>query len=154
MEANVAAQLDHPNLVRLYDYGASDSYSYYIFEWVDGNLSERLAGSLISLQQAVEWMLQLSMGVSFLHQLKIIHRDLKPSNILITSYDQVKLTDFGIVKDLSDPATTISHARAIGTPGFMAPEQVGLNGVPVGVYTDVYGLGAVLYAMLVVMRRL
>ena len=148
-EANVAAQLDHPNLVRLYDYGTNDLYSYYIFEWVDENLSERLAVSLISLTQVVEWMVQLSQGVSFLHGLKIIHRDLKPSNILVTAQDQVKLTDFGIVKDLSDPANTASNARAIGTPGFMSPEQVGLNGVPVGPYTDVYGLGAVLYAMLV-----
>lgn len=148
-EANVAAQLDHPNLVRLYDYGSNDCFSYYIFEWVDENLSERLAGSLISLAQVVEWMLQLAQGVSFLHQLKIIHRDLKPSNVLVTSRDQVKLTDFGIVKDLRDPANTASNARAIGTPGFMSPEQVGLNGVAVGPYTDVYGLGAVLYAMLV-----
>lgn len=149
LEANVAAQLDHPHLVRLYDSGAVEQYSFTIFEWVDGSLSQRLAGSLIAPEQVVSWMLQLCQGVQFLHQLKIIHRDLKPSNILITANDQVKLTDFGIVKDLRDPSRTLTNSRAIGTPGFMSPEQVGLSEISVGPYTDVYGLGAVLYAMLV-----
>lgn len=146
-EAEIAANLDHPHLVRLFDYGSQGTCSYTVFEWVDTDLQQRLKGNPLSLDQAVTCFLKIADVVAYLHRLQLIHRDLKPSNILLTSDDEPKLADFGIMKRLSDQGET-RFSRVIGTPEYMAPEQLGYLGLPADRRVDIYGLGGVLYAML------
>ena len=149
LEAEVASRLDHPNLVRLFDSGHVGAMSYSIFEWVDSTLAERISQAVIPIDQITTWMIRITEAIQYLHELKIIHRDLKPSNVLVTQYDEPKVTDFGIAKQLGDESSVQTQSRVVGTPTYMAPEQAGMPGVNIGVGTDIYGLGGVLYALLI-----
>jgi protein kinase-like protein len=147
-EAQSAAALSHPNIVSIFDRGASEEGTYYIaMEYLPGGTLKDhiLKHGALPPQMALEVALQIAQALQAAHKKGIIHRDVKPRNILITDSGDVKVTDFGIAR--AADATTISNLGDIlGTAKYMSPEQA--MGEPVGPASDLYSLGIVLYEML------
>ena len=154
-ERRILAALDHPNIARLLDGGiAEDGRPYFVMEYVDG---ESITSYADSHKLPVEGRLTLfrtvCLAVEHAHRNLVVHRDLKPSNILVSADGRPKLLDFGIAKLLSSPTDALetSTLTATGgrllTPDYAAPEQ--FHGGPITTATDVYGLGAVLFELLV-----
>ncbi len=150
-EQRTLAQLNHPSIARLYDADTrADGTPWFVMEYVDGlPLTEHCWQRQAAMRERVRTFRAVCEAVQYAHQYAIIHRDLKPSNILVTADGTVKLLDFGIAKQLDgvDPKAdgTVTGLHMM-TPAYAAPEQV--RGVPVGVYTDVYSLGVILYELL------
>ena len=150
-EQRTLAQLVHPAIARLYDAGALPGGTpWFAMEYVEGlPLDEHCERNACPLGERLRLLQAVCEAVQVAHANAVIHRDLKPSNILVKRGGEVRLLDFGIAKHL-DPAAGVADQTRTGlrlmTPAFAAPEQ--LRGEPVGVYTDVYALGAVLYVLL------
>ncbi|MCS7282451.1 MAG: Stk1 family PASTA domain-containing Ser/Thr kinase [Anaerolineae bacterium] len=146
-EARSAAQLDHPNIVTVYDVGQDGNLHYIVMEYVDGEDLKsiiRREGRL-SVDRAVDIAIQIAAGVGHAHKMGIIHCDIKPQNILITRDGLVKVTDFGIARALSESGLTDPEV-VWGSPTYFSPEQAaGERPVPA---SDVYSIGVVLYEML------
>ena len=149
MEAGAAAALSHPNIVQVYETGEHDGQLYFSMQLIDGcNLKEFLDSRQVSQETAAQIALTLANAVHYAHQRGILHRDLKPANVMMDTTDEPHVTDFGLAKQL-ERETEITHSGTIlGTPGYMAPEQAAGNARSLTTATDVYGLGAILYAML------
>lgn len=148
-EAQVAALLEHENIVKVYDVGEGSGHPYYSMRYVQGkSLSELLQGGIIPPEQAAAYIEQIARAVHLAHQHGIIHRDLKPNNILVDAQtDRPLVIDFGLAK-LMDSNQDLTQTRDVmGTPPYMSPEQA-QNSAHVTTATDVYGLGATLYALL------
>ncbi|MDQ4068069.1 MAG: Stk1 family PASTA domain-containing Ser/Thr kinase [Actinomycetota bacterium] len=147
-EARSAANLNHPNIVSIYDWGEEDGTYFIVMEYVDGlTLREviRRQGPLLA-NRAAEIGADIGAALHFAHVHGVIHRDVKPGNVLITT-TQVKVTDFGIAR-AGDPAESLTQAGAVmGTATYFSPEQA--QGHVVDPRTDVYSLGVVLYEMVV-----
>jgi serine/threonine-protein kinase len=153
-EAEALARVQHPHVVRLLAYDATPrGEPYMVMELVEG---ESLQGRLdqrgaFSLAEAVASALTLCEAVSACHAVGVLHRDLKPENVLVDRDGALKLTDFGLVRD-TDPSTSRSRltqsGRWLGSPGFWSPEQARGDLDQIGAATDVYGLGATLFALL------
>ncbi|RME40083.1 MAG: Stk1 family PASTA domain-containing Ser/Thr kinase [Thermoflexia bacterium] len=146
-EARAAAQLDHPNIVTVYDVGQDGNLHYIVMEYVDGEDLKsilRREGRL-SVERAVEIAIQIAAGVGHAHKKGIVHCDIKPQNILVTRDGLVKVTDFGIARALSESGLTDPEV-VWGSPTYFSPEQAaGERPVPA---SDVYSIGVVLYEML------
>ncbi len=148
-EAEAAAQLQHPNIVQIFEIGEHGAHSFLALEYCEGgNLASHLKGQPADPLEAARWTLQIAQAVAAAHERKIIHRDLKPANVLLTESGTLKLTDFGLAKKLDEPGLT-QTGMVMGTPSYMAPEQATGGIKEVSRATDVYGLGAILYQMLV-----
>jgi eukaryotic-like serine/threonine-protein kinase len=162
-EARLAGSLNHPNLVAVYDVGLHEGAPYFITELLHGeSLRHRLSRGRIPLDSALDWAAQLAHGLAAAHARGIVHRDVKPENVFLTSDGHVKLLDFGIAKlaegaraegphGILDETVTPTGGQTqtgaiLGTPAYMAPEQV--RGEHVDARTDIFSLGAVLYEML------
>ena len=152
-ERRIMAQLDHPNIARLLDGGATkDGRPYFIMEYVAGReISEHCEADRLSVNEKLKLFRQVCAAVQFAHQKLFAHRDLKPSNILVTEDGTVKLLDFGIAKLLTpDPSqgaiTQTETALRMMTPEYASPEQA--RGLPITAATDIYSLGVVLYELL------
>lgn len=150
-EQRTLAQLNHPAIARMLDAGVlDDGTPWIVMEYVDGVPLTRAARDRgLGLRECLRLFRAACEAVVHAHQHLVIHRDVKPSNILVTPDGSVKLVDFGIAKQLDAPgddATRTQTGLRLMTPAYAAPEQV--RGDPVGVYTDVYGLGVVLYELL------
>ena len=160
-EAEAAARLRHPLIVPVYEVGdlpPGSGQPFFSMQFIEGRtLSSRLADAPLRPRQAATMLARVCRAIQAAHDQGVLHRDLKPSNILIDPTGRPYVTDFGLAK-LVKVASEREHHRdsgpltasgaILGTPGYMAPEQaIGSRGV-VGPATDVYGLGAVLYAML------
>jgi serine/threonine protein kinase len=145
-EARLAAALDHPNVVTLFDFFEHGGVPYIAMEYVGGGSLRPLVGSL-SLPQVFGVLEGLLAGLAHAEAYGIAHRDLKPENVLITRGGGVKIADFGIARayNVVEPSLT-STGSAIGTPTYMAPEQA--LGEPLGPQTDIYALGVVAYELL------
>lgn len=146
-EARACAKLKHSNIVDVYALGEKNGYHYIASEYVDGlSVKELLhtSGSL-PLNIALSLTRQVLQALVFVHQHRIVHRDVKPGNILINSRGQAKLSDFGLAQIEEEPTVT-QQGSIIGTPAYMAPEQIMAN--PLDGRTDLFALGAVLYEML------
>jgi serine/threonine protein kinase len=165
-EAQVIAQLQHPNIVTVYDFGESGHITYLVMQYVGGGtLRDQLRdGRPIEIQRAGRYALQMARALHHAHLHGIVHRDVKPQNMLVSATDrsQLLLSDFGIAKlfnsSLEATLTTLTpgvlagdHSltnagQIVGTADYMAPEQVNMR--PVDARTDVYALGVVLFQML------
>ncbi|APW61821.1 Serine/threonine-protein kinase PK-1 [Paludisphaera borealis] len=156
-EARLAARLNHPGIVRVFDCGEKDGHLFIVMEFIDGqsledHIHERQAvGVDRSLQIAEEVARALGEALS---QVGVIHRDVKPANILLTSSGQVKLADLGLAKTLVAAGETVDYSSgrteggaALGTPSYMPPEQF-IDAAQVDHRADIYSLGATLYHML------
>ena len=157
-EVEVGAQLEHENLVRLYDYGPLDSGLYLILELVSGEtLEERLRRGPLPALEAVRIAVDVTRALVHAHEHGVLHRDLKPGNVLLTGDGRTKVADFGLAhvfRTEPEPASGAEVTRLplrAGTPGFMAPEQA--RGGEQDPRTDIYGVGRLLEAMLHGRRR-
>ncbi|MCS6851577.1 MAG: serine/threonine protein kinase [Gemmataceae bacterium] len=149
IEAEAVAQLQHPNIVQLYEVGEQDGRPYYSLEFIDGgSLEERLGGRPQPPAKAAELVEALAGAVATAHRRGIIHRDLKPGNILLTSDGAPKITDFGLAKRLDSPFGATRTGDILGTPQYMAPEQAAGRVREIGPWTDIYALGTILYDLL------
>ena len=147
-EAEAVAQLQHPQIVQLYDYGEVDGLPYFSLELVTGGTLERLlARERPTLRQGVEWVESLARAMHAAHEKGVIHRDLKPANILLTDSGTLKISDFGLAKRLDNDSSKTRAGDIVGTPHFMSPEQAAGSPV-IGPATDIYSLGAILYLLL------
>jgi len=157
-EARAAGSLSHPNIVTLFDVGFEGEIPYLVTEWVAGeSLRARLRRGPIPQPEAIELALQVARGLAAAHQRGVVHRDLKPENLLVDADGRVKILDFGLahfsdaraegdLPTLSEAALTRA-GDLLGTPGYMAPEQV--RGAPVDLRADLFALGVLLFEMLV-----
>jgi serine/threonine-protein kinase len=147
-EAETVARLQHANIVQIYEIGEHGGQPFMALEFVDGNLSRRLAGTPVPPRQAAQWLITLARAIQYAHEHGIIHRDLKPSNVLIGSEGILKIADFGMAKLKEGPVDQTPSDIPFGTPSYMSPEQALGRLHQIGPPTDVYGLGAILYELL------
>lgn len=148
-EVSAAAQLEHPNIVPIYEVGSDQGWQYFGMKLIEGQtLSQRIAAGSMAEREAVELTRDLARAVQYAHDQGVIHRDLKPANILIDASGDPHLSDFGLAKRVSAGASLTQTGAILGTPSYMAPEQASGGRGEVGPLSDVYSLGAMLYAML------
>jgi hypothetical protein len=150
-EARAAAQVAHPHVCPIYDVGEHQGRPYVVMAYVEGtSLAEQLTrqGRYQDPRQAVALVLQVLEALEAVHGHGIVHRDLKPGNILLDVAGRAILTDFGLARPLEDPEPLTADGAVVGTPAYMAPEQVGGEVQQIGPWTDVYSVGVVLYQML------
>jgi serine/threonine-protein kinase len=148
-EARAAGRLSHPHIVRVLEVGEVLGQHYFAMDFVRGSsLAELLERGPLPAEKAAGWLAPIARAVEYLHQQEIIHRDLKPSNILLDEREHPYLTDFGLAKMLVEAADHSRSEAIVGTPSYMAPEQVAGGSTRAGPLLDVYGLGAILYEML------
>jgi non-specific serine/threonine protein kinase/serine/threonine-protein kinase len=153
-ERQILARLEHPYIGRLLDGGTTqDGLAYFLMEYVEGQTLTRYCDlHQLAISERLELFRKVCDAVSHAHQNLIVHRDLKPDNILVTAEGVPKLLDFGIAKLLEPPAPgenasqpTMTMVR-LGTPAYSSPEQI--SGGPVGIASDVYSLGVILFELL------
>jgi serine/threonine-protein kinase len=157
-EARAVAQLSHPNILAIHDFGTENGLSYSVTELLDGSdLCDRLAGHALPISKVLKVGRSVAEGLAAAHGKGIVHRDIKPANIFITKNGQVKILDFGIAglkrgdgddgADSGGPTKTLTRTgQMIGTTAYMSPEQVA--GRPADSRSDIFSLGCVLYEML------
>jgi predicted Ser/Thr protein kinase len=148
-EAKMMALLQHPNLLPIYEVGQRQGQPFLVMEYVGGGtLSKSLDGKPMPPQKAAELAAVLARAVHFAHAQGVIHRDLKPSNVLLAADGTPKIGDFGLAKCFDSPSDHTQTGQLLGTPSYMAPEQLGDASAKVGPSVDVYALGATLYELL------
>jgi WD40 repeat protein len=144
-EAEAAANLDHPNIVPIYEVGEHEGQHYFSMKLI--KQESGVKGQESDQRRAARFLATVARAVHYAHQRGIIHRDLKPANILVDEQGQPHITDFGLAKRLEGDAKLSQSGAIVGTPAYMAPEQAaGKKGLTTA--TDVYSLGAVLYERL------
>ncbi|MCC7374375.1 MAG: serine/threonine protein kinase [Verrucomicrobiales bacterium] len=149
-EAEAAAALDHPNIVPIYEVGEAGGQPFFSMKLLEGGtLVDRAHGTALPPAEAAALMVKVARAVHFAHQRGVLHRDIKPNNILLDTAGEPYLTDFGLAK-LVEQDSTLTHTIAVlGTPSYMSPEQARGEARILTTAADVYGLGAVLYELLV-----
>ena len=146
-EAKTAANLNHPNIVQIFDWGIEDE-PYFVMEYIEGNTLTSIIAKkrAISLSDILFIGAQVSSGLHAAHQKGLVHRDIKPGNIMITPDGKVKVTDFGIVSLQNEESDITKTGSILGTASYISPEQA--QGKPVSIESDLYSLGTVLYELI------
>jgi WD40 repeat protein/tetratricopeptide (TPR) repeat protein len=148
-EAEAVARLDHPNIVPIFEVGRYEDQHYFSMKLIRGeSLDKRLKDYLADLRGAARLVVTTADAIHHAHQRGILHRDLKPANVLLDAGGQPHITDFGLAKRVEGDSELTQSGAIMGTPAYMAPEQASGNRGAVTTSTDVYGLGAILYALL------
>ncbi len=167
IEASAAAALQHPNIVAIHEVGVHQGHHYFAMDLVDGpNLAQLLRDGPLPAKRAAAYVKTIAEAIHFAHTRRILHRDLKPSNVLIDANNQPWVTDFGLAKQLAETGSIPSDfssreatdaternftdsltlsGQVLGSPAYMPPEQASGQREKVGVTSDVYSLGAILY---------
>lgn len=146
-EARIVAQLEHPNIVPVYDYNEFDGQPYIVMKYIKGaTLKDRLTEKHLSYREIKPIFTHISLALSYAHHKNILHRDIKPSNIVLDEQGNAYLTDFGLARIAQSGSSTMSADVMLGTPHYISPEQAqGLTNVDHR--SDIYSLGIVLYEM-------
>ena len=146
-EAQTAANLNHPNIVQIFDWGIGDE-PFFVMEYIEGNtLTSIIANKrTISMNDILFIGAQVSSGLQAAHSKGLVHRDIKPGNIMITPKGKVKVTDFGIVSLQNEESDITKTGSILGTASYISPEQA--QGKPVSKESDLYSLGTVLYELI------
>jgi len=154
-EARAAGQLNHPNILTVYDVGTHEGAPYVVSELLEGeSLRSQLRAAPTSRRKAIDYARQIADGLAAAHDKGIVHRDLKPDNIFVTSEGRLKILDFGLAKLTQSADDVARHSRpltetgaetVLGTAGYMSPEQV--RGETVDHRSDIFSFGAVVYEM-------
>ena len=148
-EAEAVATLDHPGIVPIYEVGTYEDQRYFSMKLVEGQgLDKKLEELAKNPRIAAQVVAEVADAVNHAHQRGILHRDLKPANILLDSQGHAHVTDFGLAKRIEEDAGLTISGAIMGTPSYMAPEQAAGQTSLVTTASDVYGLGAILYAAL------
>jgi eukaryotic-like serine/threonine-protein kinase len=156
-ERQALAMMDHPNIARVFDAGATDRGSpYFVMELVSGvKITDYCDQNRLDTRRRLDLFIQICHAIQHAHQKGVIHRDIKPSNIIVTLHDAApvpKVIDFGIAKatetQLTDKILHTANAQFIGTPAYMSPEQAELGRLDIDTRSDIYGLGVLLYELL------
>ncbi len=145
LEAQLAASIDHPGIIRIIDFGSDEDFDYLIMPYIDGEtLQDKMEAGAYGWHQCLKMMIPMAEAISHAHKKNIIHRDIKPANFMIDLQGRIILTDFGISKNLGDVGLTATNTM-LGSPKFMSPEQI--TGRNVDKRSDLYSLGMVFYQM-------
>jgi WD40 repeat protein len=148
-EALTAAQLQHPNIVAIYDVGEHEGLAFFTMDLVaNRTLAEAIRGGPLPARKAATYLRVLAEAVQFAHGKGVLHRDLKPSNVLLDAFDQPRLTDFGLARSLAGSSDLTLTGQALGSPAYMPPEQASGRPQLAGPAADVYSLGAILYHLI------
>ena len=157
-ERQALALMDHPNIARVFDAGATESgRPYFVMELVRGiRITDFCDEASLPMEKRLALFVQVCQAIQHAHQKGVIHRDIKPSNILVTRHDGLpvpKVIDFGIAKATTDQRLTdktvfTAFGQFIGTPAYMSPEQAEMSGLDVDTRSDIYSLGVLLYELL------
>lgn len=146
-EANSASSLKHPNIVEVYDVGEDDGKYFIVMEYINGKTLKSLIKKrgVLTLEEVIDIMLQLTSAVSCAHDSYIIHRDIKPQNVMILEDGRVKITDFGIAMALNNNELTQTNS-VMGSVHYLPPEQA--NGSGSTIKSDIYSLGILMFELL------
>src|SRR5262249_41228105 len=148
-EAEAVAQLDHPHIIPIYEVGEHRGSSFFAMKLIDGDsLARRLDDYAVDPRAAAPLLATIARAVHHAHQRGVLHRDLKPSNILIDAEGTPYVSDFGLAKRIEGSSELTETGALLGSPPYMAAEQVSGRKGAVTTATDIYGLGAILYALL------
>ena len=145
-EYEMIAEINHPNIVNIYDLGVGDDHAHIAMEYLDGgDLKQRIRKG-VKEQQAVRYVKQTASALSRIHDVGILHRDLKPGNIMLRADDSVALIDFGLARRMRLRMELTDEGEIFGTPYYMSPEQG--HGAAVDHRSDIYSLGVIFYELL------
>lgn len=148
-EAEAAARLHHPNIVPVYEVGEHDGRSFFTMKYIAGEtLQDRIARGPLAPREAARILADVAQAIQFAHEKGVLHRDLKPSNIIIDGEGRPHVTDFGLAKQIDQTLGLTRTGAVLGTPAYMPPEQAAGSRGQIGVASDVYSIGAMLYATL------
>jgi serine/threonine-protein kinase len=145
-EAEVIAQLEHPHILPVIDFGEADGLHYIVMRFMEGgSLDEKARHQHLSYQEISHYLSQIASALDYAHKRGVIHRDLKPNNVLLDNDNNTYLTDFGIARLAGSERKLTATGSVMGTPAYMSPEQA--MGRPVDSRSDIYSLGIMLYEM-------
>jgi TRAP transporter TAXI family solute receptor len=148
-EARNAAKLAHPNIVTVYHIDECDGHHFFTMDQIDGtDLARKMTDGTLNPRQSARYVRDVARAIAYAHSRDVLHRDLKPANVLINENDDVVVTDFGLAKVLDAESGLTATGAALGTPSYMPPEQAAGDSENIGKRSDVYSLGAVLFALL------
>jgi WD40 repeat protein/predicted Ser/Thr protein kinase len=148
-EAAAAASLQHPNIIAIHEVGFREGQHFFAMDYVLGSsLAELTRNGPLAARRAAGYVKTIAEAIHYAHERGILHRDLKPANVLIDGNDQPRVTDFGLAKDLHKQTDLTLSGQVLGSPSYMSPEQAEARRGKVGVRSDVYSLGAILYHLL------
>ncbi|RME98083.1 MAG: hypothetical protein D6768_18180, partial [Chloroflexi bacterium] len=146
-EARIVANLEHPNIIPVYDFNEHHGEPYLVMRFIEGHtLKPNLDGEPLPAEQIVRLIRPVCQALDYAHKQGVLHRDIKPSNIMITKDGSVFVTDFGLARMVQAGESTLSHDVMVGTPQYISPEQA-QGSKNIDGRTDIYSLGVVLYQM-------